>query len=86
MLALATCYCNDRYREAARMGISIDSLEVEATTEFAGMGIAVHNIEYRASVASASSADTIAALLKETDAVTEVQNTLRASADVLLES
>jgi uncharacterized OsmC-like protein len=48
MLALATCYCNDVYREAARRGIQIDEVEVEASAEFAGIGLAVTNITYRA--------------------------------------
>ena len=26
MLALATCYCNDLYREAARRGITLDAV------------------------------------------------------------
>jgi organic hydroperoxide reductase OsmC/OhrA len=30
MLALATCYCNDLYREAERLHIPIDSVEIEA--------------------------------------------------------
>jgi organic hydroperoxide reductase OsmC/OhrA len=30
MLALATCYCNDLYREAARLKIRLDAVEVEA--------------------------------------------------------
>ncbi len=29
MLALATCYCNDIYREAAKMGIELTDVEVE---------------------------------------------------------
>ena len=33
MLALATCFCNDLYREAKRLGIPLDGLEVEATAE-----------------------------------------------------
>ena len=33
MLALATCYCNDLYREAARLGIAIDGCEVVATAD-----------------------------------------------------
>jgi len=41
MLALATCYCNDLYREAARLGISIESVEVEAAADFEGVGLAV---------------------------------------------
>jgi organic hydroperoxide reductase OsmC/OhrA len=34
MLALATCYCNDIYREAARLGVHVDSVEVEAQSDF----------------------------------------------------
>ena len=52
MLALATCYCNDLYREAARLGISIESVEVEASAEFPGIGLAATNIAYRAKVSS----------------------------------
>jgi hypothetical protein len=40
MLALATCYCNDLYREAVKLGISIDSVEVEAEADFPGAGLA----------------------------------------------
>ena len=29
MLALATCYCNDLYREAARLGLQIDAVRSE---------------------------------------------------------
>ena len=35
-LALATCYCNDIYREAERMGIEVRQVEVEVTGEFGG--------------------------------------------------
>jgi hypothetical protein len=38
MLALATCYCNDLYREAARLGIGVESVEVEASADFDGVG------------------------------------------------
>ena len=40
MLALATCYCNDLYREAVRLGITLDAVEVEATARFPGVGLA----------------------------------------------
>jgi organic hydroperoxide reductase OsmC/OhrA len=85
MLALATCYCNDLYREADRLGIAIDGVEVEASAEFAGVGLAARNIRYRATVSSAASADTIATLLRETDAVAEIHNTIRAGVPVTLE-
>jgi uncharacterized OsmC-like protein len=84
MLALATCYCNDLYREAQRLGIVIDGVRVEATGEFEGIGLAATQIRYAAQVASKASADSIAALLRETDAVAEVHNTLRQGAEVTL--
>jgi uncharacterized OsmC-like protein len=34
MLALATCYCNDLYREAERLRIPLESVEVEASAQF----------------------------------------------------
>ena len=85
MLALATCYCNDLYREAQRLGIVIDAVEVEAAAEFAGVGLAARNIRYRATVSSTATPDAIATLLRETDAVAEIHNTLRAGAAVTLE-
>jgi uncharacterized OsmC-like protein len=33
-LALATCYCNDIYREAAKRGIMVKQVEVEVTADF----------------------------------------------------
>ena len=78
MLALATCYCNDLYREAERLRIPIERAQVEATAEFPGVGLAATNIRYRAVVRSSASAEAIALLLRETDAVAEVHNTVRA--------
>ena len=84
MLALATCYCNDLYREAARLNIPIDGVEVEASAEFPGVGLAANNISYRARVSSSADASTIADLLRQTDAVAEVHNTIRTGAAVAL--
>jgi organic hydroperoxide reductase OsmC/OhrA len=85
MLALATCYCNDLYREAARLGISIEAVEVEASAEFAGIGLAASNIAYRANVSSSATQEEIAELLRVADAVAEVHNTIRAGVPVTLE-
>ncbi|MBS0448208.1 MAG: OsmC family protein [Proteobacteria bacterium] len=85
MLALATCYCNDLYREAARLGIAIDGVEVAASAEFAGRGLAATDIRYRARIRSAATPAEIDELLRQTDAVAEVHNTLRNGAPVTLE-
>jgi hypothetical protein len=82
MLALATCYCNDLYREAERRSIALEHVEVEAIAEFPGIGLAAKNVRYRAHVVSSAPAAAIADLLRETDAVAEVHNTLRAGVAV----
>jgi organic hydroperoxide reductase OsmC/OhrA len=84
MLALATCYCNDLYREAERLRIPLDSVEVEASAQFPDIGLAATNIRYRARVSSPASAEAIADLLRQTDAVAEVHNTIRAGVPVAL--
>ena len=84
MLALATCYCNDLYREAVRLHIPLETVEVEASAQFPGIGLAATNVRYRASVSSPAPASAIADLLRQTDAVAEVHNTIRAGVPVAL--
>jgi organic hydroperoxide reductase OsmC/OhrA len=86
MLALATCYCNDLYREAARLGVSLGSVVVEASADFEGVGLAAKNIRYRARVVSSASDAEVARLLRDTDAVAEIHNTLRSGAAVRFEA
>ena len=77
MLARATCYCNDLFRDAARLRIPLEAAEVEATAEFPGVGLAASNIRYRAKVQSSAPEEEIAWLVRETDAVAEVHNAIR---------
>lgn len=84
LLALATCYCNDLYREAARLGIVLDGVEVQVEAEFPGVGLAAKDIRYRAQVSSKAPASAIADLLRHTDSVAEVHNTLRSGTAVTL--
>lgn len=83
-LALATCYCNDLYREARKRGIHIEKVEVEVTGEFNGEGAAADNITYRASVDADAPRVQILDLMRHTDSVAEIQNTLRRSSPVVL--
>jgi uncharacterized OsmC-like protein len=85
MLALATCYCNDLYREANKLKILIEAVEVEASADFPGIGLAATNIRYRAKVSSSAPAARVAELLRQTDAVAEVHNTLRSGIAVTFE-
>jgi uncharacterized OsmC-like protein len=83
-LALATCYCNDIYREAAKRGIKVERLEVEADGEFGAEGEPAKHVSYRAKVTAEASDEEIRELMRFTDQVAEIQNTLRVQTPVLL--
>lgn len=83
-LALATCYCNDIYREAARRGLRVERVEVEVDGEFGAAGEPARNVSYRAKVTSPEDEGTVRELVAYTDTVAEIQNTLRAATRVEL--
>jgi organic hydroperoxide reductase OsmC/OhrA len=84
-LALATCFCNDIYREAERSGIQVVSVEVKVDGDFGGVGEPARSVSYRARVAAHADRDAIEALMRQTDQVAEIQNTLRLGMPVVLE-
>src|SRR5512137_625385 len=73
-LALATCYCNDIYREAARKRIHVVSVDVTVEGEFGGEGEPARNITYSANVKAHAPEADIRDLLQHTDTVAEIQN------------
>jgi uncharacterized OsmC-like protein len=77
LLSLATCFCNDIYREAAKRNITVNSVEVTCTGEFGGEGEPGFNFSYKANVKADASAEEIADLLRHTDQIAEIHNTLR---------
>ncbi len=85
-LALATCFCNDLYREAAKRHIAVTRVRVEVSGEFGQEGQGASNIQYSAHVSAQAPETEILALIRHTDSVTEIQNTLRNSAPVILAS
>lgn len=84
-LALATCYCNDLFREAAGRGIEVHAVEVEVEAEFGGAGEPASRIRYRARVTSDAPVEAVRELIRHTDRVAEVHNTLRGGIAVELE-
>lgn len=84
LLSLATCFCNDIYREAAKRNINIFGLEVEVTGDFGAEGEAGSNFKYKTNITSDSSAFEIENLIKYTDKVAEVHNTLRRGVTISL--
>ena len=83
-LALATCYCNDIYREAEERGIKVAAVEVTVEGDFGGQGEPATNVSYNAKVTAHAAEDDIRDLMKHTDTVAEIQNTLRSGTAVAL--
>lgn len=83
-LALATCFCNDIYREAAKRGIAIASVEVDVEGEFGAEGEPSGRISYSANVTGSASEDELSDLVRSTDRVAEIQNTVRRGTAVQL--
>jgi hypothetical protein len=59
-------------------------VQVEAVAKFAGIGLSAIDIRYSAQVKSPAPASDSARLLRETDALAEVHNTVRAGVPVRL--
>jgi organic hydroperoxide reductase OsmC/OhrA len=84
-LSLATCFCNDVYREAGRRQIDINSVQVTVYGEFAGEGEPASNVVYEVDIRSDnSSQQEIDALIEHVDRIAEVHNTLRNGVSVSL--
>jgi uncharacterized OsmC-like protein len=84
LLAIATCYCNDLYREAGKRGIKLNQVEVEAEGDFPAEGAAGRNITYRTKVVGEAGLPEINALIAHTDEVAEIHNTLRPAVPIIL--
>lgn len=84
ILALATCYCNDIFREAATRGIAVRSVTVTARGNFESAGMPASDIDYHAAVEADASEEQIQELIEHTDSVAEVHLTIRRGLEVRL--
>ena len=83
-LALATCYCNDIYREAAKKNIKVERVQVDVEGDFPAAGEPARDIVYKAKVVADADEQHIRELMSFTDTVVEIQNTLRLGTPVVL--
>ena len=84
-LALATCFCNDIYREAGKREIKVHSVEVEVHGDFEAERMPASDIVYRVKVNANASKDRIDELILYTDEIAEIQNTVRLGTPVRLD-
>jgi organic hydroperoxide reductase OsmC/OhrA len=86
-LALATCFCNDIYREAAKRKMDISAVVVSVSGEFGGEGESASNIVYETKIlAPAHTSQEIADLILYVDQIAEIHNTVRKGVPVSLKN
>ena len=84
LLSLATCYCNDIYREAAKKNISVSEVEVEFTGDFGAEGEPGRNFLYKPIIKSDASPEQLDELIRYTDTIAEIHKTLRLGLGITL--
>jgi uncharacterized OsmC-like protein len=76
-LAIATCYCNDLYREGKKLGIQVDNVEVHVDGDFMAAGHPAENVQCKIMVTAQASEDKIRELVAHTDKIAEIPMSIR---------
>jgi organic hydroperoxide reductase OsmC/OhrA len=84
LLSLATCFCNDLYREANKMNLAISEIEITADGDFRAEGEPGSNFKCLVKVKSNESPLEIDRLITHTDQVAEILKTLRNGTTITL--
>lgn len=85
-LAVAGCISNDIYREAAKRGIAIHEVRVKVVSEYEGDPPVSSPIRYEVEVGADAEPEVIEKLVRDTDAIAEIPNSLRRGTEVTLEA
>jgi uncharacterized OsmC-like protein len=84
LLAIGGCYYNDLFREAAKLGVVIKSVQVDVQADWGGEPVRAQNVIYSTRVEAEASEAAILALIEQTDRVAEIPNSLRLGTPVML--
>ena len=84
-LALATCYCNDLYREAAKRDIKVENVDVRVEGDFEAEGKPAARVIYKAKVKANASQEQICELMQYVDSIAEIQATVRIGTSIEFE-
>ena len=84
LLAIGGCYSNDIFREAAKRGLRITNVHVEVRADWGGEPVRARNIGFSVRVEGDASEQELLELIRHTDQVAEIPNSLRLGTDVKL--
>ncbi len=82
LLAIGGCYSNDIFREAAKRGIAVKNVQVTVRADWEGNPVRAQNVLFDVVVEADSSESEIVDLIRHTDQVAEIPNSLRLGTDV----
>lgn len=83
-LAVAGCVSNDIFREAAKRGISVHQVRVTVASDYEGDPAISTPIDYEVEIEGDADPQVLETLVRETDAIAEIPNSLRRGTDVIL--
>ncbi|HEX8099053.1 MAG TPA: OsmC family protein [Actinomycetota bacterium] len=83
-LAVAGCISNDLFREASKRGIAVHEVRVKVTSEYVGDPAVSTPIEYEVEIEGDADRDVLEGLVRDTDAIAEIPNSLRRGTEVVL--
>lgn len=86
LLAIGGCYSNDVFREAVKRGIAVKNVRVTVSAEWAGDPVRAQNVTFAVEVEADATEAEISDLIRHTDRVAEIPNSLRLGTDVKLAS
>jgi hypothetical protein len=75
---------NDVYREAAKRKIDVKNVQVVVEGDWGGDPVRAQNVSYTVKVEAAATREEISELIKRTDSVAEIPNSLRLGTQVSL--
>lgn len=84
LLAIGACYTNDLYREASKLGMELRSVDVDVEGGWGGDPVRAQNVTFSVRVESPAPEADILALIRHTDKVAEIHNSLRLGTKVTL--
>jgi len=84
LLAIGGCYLNDLYREAAKRNVPVKSVQVSVEGDWGGDPVRAQNVSFSVRVEASATKEEILNLIRHTDDVAEIPNSLRLGTPVTL--
>ncbi|HTS36508.1 MAG TPA: OsmC family protein [Candidatus Solibacter sp.] len=84
LLAIGGCYSNDIFREAAKRGLKVQNVQVEVSADWGGDPVRAQNVAFAVAIEAEAREEEILELIRHTDQVAEIPNSLRLGTEVRL--